>query len=169
MINKKTIIKAILIFGLAVAIIGLATKIYRLELNKKELHNPSYLSVLPEGFTLYDVNNDKGKSISYDFDKDGVLDLAVVLTAKEYNNAILALYLSSSFIKDKSYQKCEWMHMINDFKITDDVLELFSIDMGRYTSELVIKYDCLTKSFKVVSYKADDEKRPLLKLENAKL
>lgn len=130
----------------------------------------SYTSKLPVGYKLLDVNNEKGARIETDFDKDGIMDLAVILYAKDDNNAILAIFLSSNFKIDKSYQRCDWFHMINDFEINKEILKLSSIDMGRYSTEIKLKYDPLNKKIKIVSYNEDGViKKPKSKLLDSKL
>ena len=139
-------------------------------LNTFSQQNISYTAKLPVGYKLLDVNNEKGARIESDFDKDGIMDLAVILSAKDNNSAILTVFLSSNFKIDKSYQKCDWFHMINDFEINKEVLKLSSIDMGKYFTEIKLKYDPLNKNMKIISYNEDDViKKPKFKLLDGKL
>jgi hypothetical protein len=132
--------------------------------------NTSYTAKLPEGYKLLDVNNELGTKIESDFDKDGIIDLAAILYAKDDNSAILTVFLSSNFKINKSYQKCEWFHMTNDFEINKEVLKLSSIDMNKYYTEIKLKYDPQKKNMKIISYNEDDViKKPKFKLIDCKL
>ncbi len=144
-----------------------------LSLNAFSQQKISYTSKLPAGYKLVDVNNEKGASIESDFDKDGMMDLAIILSAKDDNNAILAIFLSSHFKKDKSYQKCNWFHMTNDFEVKKNVITLSGMDMGKYLSEIKLKYDPTIKKMKITSSIESnlkgDSKAPKPKLVNASL
>ena len=111
-----------------------------------------YTSKIPEGYQLLDVNHEEGSKISVDFDKDGIKDLAIIYTKQNFESAILVIYLSSSFSKDNSYQWCEWFHMINDFNYTNNILNLSSIDMGKFTTEINLKYNTATKKMIISNY-----------------
>lgn len=114
-----------------------------------------YTSKIPEGYQLLDVNHEEGSKISVDLDKDGIKDLAIIYTKQNFESAILVIYLSSSFSKDNSYQWCEWFHMINDFNYTNNILNLSSIDMGKFTTEINLKYNIATKKMMISNYNED--------------
>ena len=129
-----------------------------------------YRENIPIGYKLINVNNDLNSSIEEDFDKDGIMDLAIILNENSDNNKILAIYLSSNFINQRTFQHIEWQHMFNDFEFKNGVLKLFSSDMGRFTTEINLKYDPLNKKMKILSYDEDGVKmRPRYKLIESRL
>jgi hypothetical protein len=129
-----------------------------------------YKEKIPFGYKLVDVNNNLNSSIEEDFDNDGIMDLAIILNENSDNNKILAIYLSSNFISQETFQHIEWTHMVNDFEFNNGVLKLFSSDMQRYTTEINLKYDPLIKKMKILSYDEDGVKmKPKHKLIESRL
>ncbi len=70
--------------------------------------NTEYLKILPSGLSLKDNNNEQGQSCEKDFDLDGKNDLVIQLFSEEAD-PIIAIYLSSKFQIDKSYQWFVWI------------------------------------------------------------
>ncbi len=132
----------------------------------------SYTAKLPAGYKIADVNN-KETRFESDLDKDGIMDLAVILSKKDDNSAILAIFLSSNFKKDKSYQRLQWFHMINDFEVKNNILTVDGTDMGKYLTEIKMKYDPVSKKMKITSGTQSGleghDKKLKLKLSDAKL
>ncbi len=129
-----------------------------------------YKEKIPFGYKLVDVNNDLNSSIEEDFDNDGIMDLAIILNENSDYNKILAVYLSSNFMNQQTFQHIEWTHMVNDFEFNNGVLKLFSSDMQRYTTEINLKYDPLIKKMKILSYDEDGVKmKPKHKLIESRL
>jgi len=129
-----------------------------------------YKEKIPFGYKLVDVNNNLNSSIEEDFDNDGIMDLAIILNENSDNNKILAIYLSSNFINQETFQHIEWQHTVNDFEFNNGVLKLFSSDMQRYTTEINLKYDPLIKKMKILSYDEDGVKmKPKHKLIESRL
>jgi hypothetical protein len=129
-----------------------------------------YKEKIPFGYKLVDVNNNLNSSIEKDFDNDGIMDLAIILNENSDNNKILAIYLSSNFINQETFQHIEWQHAVNDFEFNNGVLKLFSSDLQRYTTEINLKYDPLIKKMKILSYDEDGVKmKPKHKLIESRL
>jgi len=129
-----------------------------------------YKERIPFGYKLVDVNNNLNSSIEKDFDNDGIMDLAIILNENSDNNKILAIYLSSNFINQETFQHIEWQHTVNDFEFNNGVLKLFSSDLQRYTTEINLKYDPLIKKMKILSYDEDGVKmKPKHKLIESRL
>jgi hypothetical protein len=129
-----------------------------------------YKEKIPFGYKLVDVNNNLNSSIEEDFDNDGIMDLAIILNENSDNNKILAIYLSSNFMSQETFQHIELTHMVNDFEFNNGVLKLFSSDMQRYTTEINLKYDPLIKKMKILSYDEDGVKmKPKHKLIESRL
>jgi hypothetical protein len=129
-----------------------------------------YKEKIPFGYKLVDVNNNLNSSIEEDFDNDGIMDLAIILNENSDNNKILAIYLSSNFMSQETFQHIEWQHTVNDFEFNNGVLKLFSSDMQRYTTEINLKYDPLIKKMKILSYDEDGVKmKPKHKLIESRL
>lgn len=129
-----------------------------------------YKEKIPFGYKLVDVNNNLNSSIEEDFDNDGIMDLAIILNENSDYNKILAVYLSSNFMNQQTFQHIEWTHMVNDFEFNNGVLKLFSSDMQRYTTEINLKYDPLIKKMKILSYDEDGVKmKPKHKLIESRL
>lgn len=124
-----------------------------MEVDASQSETLNYLSKLPEGYL-----NDNESEIEADFDKDGLNDLAVVLSDSE-GNPHLFIYLSSNFKKDKSYQACEWMLMVHMFSFEKDVLNLISSMGGASALSLNcgvdIKYDSTTRKMKIMKFEGD--------------
>jgi hypothetical protein len=114
-----------------------------------------YQSVIPVGYQLKDSDSFNSYTFEDDFDKDGNLDLAIIYTDKDLTNDILAIYLSSNFIKDKSFQYCDWQHMTNDFEFKDNSLTITSVDMSRYIFSLRLVYNSSLKKMKIAEYFED--------------
>lgn len=128
-----------------------------------------YTSAIPEGYQIKDVNKEDGAKISGDFDNDGKKDLAIIYYKKDFNGAILVIYLSSLYGTNQTYQWCDWFHMINDFSYESNLLKLSSIDMGKYITEINLKYDPITKNMKILKYNEDGvDIHPKFELKSSK-
>lgn len=71
-----------------------------------------YKQNLPPGFSLKDVNDELGKECTKDLDMDGKDDLIIELFNHDENAespSIIAIYLSSRFNADNSYQWFNWI------------------------------------------------------------
>ena len=144
---------------------------YKLEFIESEIQQLNYTSVIPSGYQLQDGNGDLGSKMQEDFDRDGISDLAIIYSKDDFTNAILVLYLSSNFKENKSYQYCDWQHMINDMKFVNNSIVISALDMGKYTTELTLKYDPGLKRIIITNYAQDGDfnsVRPLLKLVSNK-
>jgi len=129
-----------------------------------------YKEKIPFGYKLVDVNNNLNSSIEEDFDNDGIMDLAIILNENSDYNKILAVYLSSNFMNQQTFQHIEWTHMVNDFEFNNGVLKLFSSDLQKFTTEINLKYDPLIKKMKILSYDEDGVKmKPKSKLIESRL
>lgn len=113
-----------------------------------------YYKHLPNGYQLKDANGELGPASSFDFDKDGIKDLAILLFGDKDNLPIFCIYLSSNFNSSKSFKYCDWgVFMMHDINYENDKLSLFSNNgsMGQYGS-IEMKYDSVKKDFKIIKY-----------------
>ena len=130
---------------------------------------PDYESRVPAHYQLKDVNGDDGAKFIADLDKDGQNDLAIIYTKDDFNSAALMIFLSSSFKNEKTFQMCDWTHMINDFYYENGVLKLSAVDMGKFLTELELKYNPTTKNMVIYKYGEDDlTKKPPFQLKTIK-
>jgi hypothetical protein len=113
----------------------------------------NYYQYLPSGYQLKDVNGELGPTANYDFDKDGIKDLAIIIFDEKENIPIFCIYLSSTFNNSKSFNYCEWLYMMHDLNFANETLSLYSDNgsMGQY-GLLEMKYDAVAKNFKITNY-----------------
>lgn len=113
----------------------------------------NYYQYLPKGYQLKDVNGELGPASNFDFDKDGIKDLAIILFDKKDNMSIFCIYLSSNFNTSKSFKYCDWVFMMHTLNYENGTLSLSSDNgsMGQY-GEIEMKYDDVKNDFKIIKY-----------------
>jgi hypothetical protein len=114
-----------------------------------------YLSKLPLGCKLTDVNNEPGAQCSGDFDGDGKEDLVIILFDND-NIGKTSVFLSSQFFANNSYQSFEWIwtgNFLGDFSCDGG---LFHISGGSESqglfSDIVLEYNKSLGKMIVKSY-----------------
>jgi hypothetical protein len=120
----------------------------------KEQNSINFYQYLPKGYQLKDVNGKLGPASNFDFDKDGIKDLAIILFDEKYSIPIFCFYLSSNFKTTKTFKYCDWKFMMHTLNYENGMLSLFSDNgsMGQYGS-IEMKYDTVKKDFKIIKYK----------------
>ena len=113
----------------------------------------NYYKYLPNGYKMKDVNGNLGPTSNFDFDKDGIKDLAIILFDKKDGMPIFCIYLSSKFNISKSFKYCDWPFMMHDLNYENGTLSIFSDNgsMGIFGS-IKMKYDSDKKDFKIIKY-----------------
>jgi hypothetical protein len=116
----------------------------------------NYYQHLPNGYQLNDANGELGPASNFDFDKDGIKDLAIILFDKKDGMPIFCIYLSSKFNTSKSFKYCDWVFMKHDLNYENGKLSLNSDNgsMGQYGS-IEMKYDIVNREFRVTKYEDD--------------
>jgi hypothetical protein len=117
--------------------------------------NFNYLDKLENGYSLTDVNGELGPKCANDLDIDGKEDLVIMLF-NEDNQATIAIFLSSTFFKNSSYQTFEWLwtgNYLSDFICENNEVHLSggSENQGLY-SEITLKFDPLLGKMNVKNY-----------------
>ena len=113
----------------------------------------NYYKYLPNGYKMKDVNGNLGPTSNFDFDKDGIKDLAIILFDKKDGMPIFCIYHSSKFNISKSFKYCDWPLMMHDLNFENGTLSIFSDNgsMGIFGS-IKMKYDSVKKDFKIIKY-----------------
>jgi hypothetical protein len=121
---------------------------------------------IPKGYVINDFNGTKGPAIEFDFDSDGIKDLATIFFEDQGSMSILCIYLSSTFNATNSFKYCEWMYMKHDMSFDKGVLSVFSDNgsMGQYGS-VSFRYDAVKKEMVITSYEDDAGKTSLKMLD----
>ncbi|MEY3237757.1 MAG: hypothetical protein RI883_1858 [Bacteroidota bacterium] len=112
-----------------------------------------YADNLPIGYSLIDSNNEEGKKCEKDIDGDSEEDLITQLFNAD-NEAIIVIYLSSTFYKDKTYQWFDWIFSGNDLNVScDEQIEISSgIESMGIFQGLTLVYSNTQKKMIVESY-----------------
>lgn len=117
--------------------------------------NFNYLDIIENGYSLTDENGMQGSKCEHDIDGDGKKDLVIILFNGE-NEGMVTIYLSSSFIKNKSYQTFQWLwngNSLTDFTCGKQELHLSGgIENQGLYSEITLIYNPLLGKMIVKSY-----------------
>jgi hypothetical protein len=105
---------------------------------------------LPKGYKSYKDFNGKEQRVDNDFDGDGLKDMAIVC---EDNNdqKIIAVYLASKLLIDKSYWWFPWNYNSHNLSYANNVLTIKSDDDYDFMI-LKLKYYSKLKNMKLIGY-----------------
>ena len=120
-----------------------------------------YKQNLPPGFSLHDVNNELGQECTKDLDMDGENDLIIELFDHDENAespSIIAIYLSSRFNADNSYQWFNWIWSGNSLYLNcEEKIEISGgMESQGIYQNLELVYSQPGKKIIVKSYKDSD-------------
>ncbi len=118
----------------------------------KAQNSINYYNYFPKGYQVKDGNGELGPVSKYDFDKDGINDLAIILF-DDLNQSIFCIYLSSNFNTTRTFKYCDWIYMMHALDYEKGKLSLNSDNgsMGQFGS-LEMKYDAIKKDLKIIKY-----------------